>query len=61
MENTIRVIIADAGEEYRALMKEALDSEPDMEVMEAGGDGMAIYDAVVRLRPDILITYIILS
>lgn len=61
MENTIRVIIADAGEEYRALMKEALDSEPDMEVMEAGGDGMAIYDAVVRLRPDILITDIILS
>ena len=61
MENRIKVIIADSNEDYRILLAEALTAEGDIEVVEAAGDGAAAYDMVVRKKPDVIITDIVLS
>lgn len=61
MDNKTRVIIADAGEEYRALLSEILASEGDFEVVGRTGDGTSAYSLVMTEKPDVLLTDIILS
>jgi two-component system response regulator (stage 0 sporulation protein A) len=61
MENKTRVVIADAGEEYRILLSEILASEGDFEVVGCTGDGMAAYTLVLSEKPDVLLTDLILS
>lgn len=39
MDNKIRILTADAGEEFRSLLNDALSEEPDMEVIASTGDG----------------------
>ncbi|WP_424186984.1 response regulator transcription factor [Actinokineospora sp. G85] len=50
---TIRVLIADDQEMVRSAFRMILDSQPDMEVVAAVGDGRAAVDEARRLRPDV--------
>ncbi len=61
MDNKTRIIIADAGEEYRALLSEILTAEGDFEVIGRTGDGSSAYSLVMTEKPDVLLTDIILS
>ena len=61
MEKSIKVIIADSSDDYRTLLAEALASEGDIEVIKTTGDGNSAFEAVVKSKPDVLITDIILS
>lgn len=61
MDNKIKVVIADSNEDYRILLTEALNSEGDIEVAEATGDGAAAFDMILNSKPDVLITDVILS
>jgi two-component system response regulator (stage 0 sporulation protein A) len=61
MDNKTRVIIADAGEEYRILLSEILASEGDFEVAGCTGDGQTAYALVLSEKPDVLLMDLILS
>jgi two-component system response regulator (stage 0 sporulation protein A) len=61
METKTRVIIADAGEEYRMLLSEILAAEGDFQVVGCTGDGMTAYSLVLTEKPDVLLTDLILS
>ena len=61
MENKTRVIIADAGEEYRMLLYELLTSEGDFEVAGCTGDGLTAYSLVQTEKPDVVLTDLILT
>ncbi|NMA25423.1 MAG: response regulator, partial [Clostridiales bacterium] len=61
METKTRVIIADAGEEYRMLMSDILAAEGDFEVAGCTGDGLTAYSLVLKEKPDVLLTDLILS
>ncbi|ALG10814.1 response regulator [Kibdelosporangium phytohabitans] len=50
---TIRVLIADDQEMMRSAFRMILDSQPDMEVVAAVGDGEAAVEQARRLRPDV--------
>jgi two-component system response regulator (stage 0 sporulation protein A) len=61
MENKTRVIVADAGEEYRMLLYEILTAEGDFEVAGCTGDGLTAYSLVQTEKPDVLLTDLILT
>lgn len=61
MENKTRVIIADAGEEYRMLLYEILTAEGDFDVVGCTGDGQTAYALIQAEKPDVLLTDLILS
>ena len=61
MEDRIRVLIADAGDEYRKLLAETLENEGDFEVVGAVGDGFEALRAAAAEKPDVLLTDVILS
>ncbi|ONI83064.1 DNA-binding response regulator [Actinosynnema sp. ALI-1.44] len=50
---TIRVLIADDQEMMRSAFRMILDSQPDMAVVAAVGDGEAAVEQARRLRPDV--------
>ena len=47
MESKIRVLIADSSEDYRLLLSDSLDLEPDIEVIGAAGDGVEALDVAL--------------
>lgn len=61
MDKKIRVIIADAGEEYRILLHEVLTAEGDFEVVGITGEGPRVCALVQSEKPDVLLTDLILS
>ena len=61
MEKQIRILIADANEDYRKILAGALEAEEDMSVAADTGDGQKAYDLLCQLHPDILLTDIVLS
>jgi DNA-binding NarL/FixJ family response regulator len=50
---SIRVLIAGDQEMMRSAFRMILDSQPDIEVIAAVGDGRAAVDEARRLRPDV--------
>ena len=61
MENTIKVFIADAGEEYRILVKDLLEAEGSFTIVGSTGDGNDAARCIVETRPDVVLLDIILS
>ena len=60
MENTIRILIADAGDDSRGLLAELLEEQPDMQVAGCAADGQEALTLARQLRPDILLTDLVL-
>jgi two-component system response regulator (stage 0 sporulation protein A) len=61
MQSKIKIVLADSGEEYRKLLSDMLRAEGDFIVSGATGDGTAALSDIIREKPDVLITDIILS
>ncbi len=61
MDRKTRVLIADAGEEYRVLLSEIIRAEGDLETVGSTGDGFKALEMVRSEKPDVLLTDIILS
>src|SRR3954454_7763145 len=50
-----RVFIADDVEALRALWREFLEADPDIEIVGEAGDGQAALEGVRATRPDVLV------
>ena len=61
MEEKIRILIADSGEDYRKLLAEMLENEGDFEVIGGTGDGRAALEMIDKKQPDVVLTDLILS
>lgn len=60
METKIRVLIADPNEDLRLLLKDALESEEDMEVAATASDGPEALRLIAEKKPDIVLLELIL-
>ncbi len=61
METGKRVIIADAGVEFRAILAHAMAGEPDFQVVGETGDGEELVRLVRELRPDAVVMEMVLT
>ena len=60
METKIRVLIADAGEDFRLLLSDALRQEDDMEIVGTAADGAEALALLEREKPDVLLLDLVL-
>ena len=60
MQAKIKVLIADSGEDFRALLAERLSAEEDIEVVAAASDGLEALALTAELRPDVLVMDVVL-
>ena len=60
METKIRVLIADPGEDFRRMLADIIDEEGDMEVVGSTGDGAEALALALSLRPELLLTELLL-
>ncbi len=61
METKTRILIADAGEDYRMLLADILTGEGDMEVVGMASDGMEALEKIAELKPDVVLLDLVLS
>ena len=61
MEKKTRVLLADPAEEQREMLAEVLAAEGDVEIVAATGDGLQTVELVRKLKPDVVVTDVILS
>ena len=55
METKIKVLIADPGEEFRLLLADAVEREPDLELAGLASDGIQALDKLSSSRPDAVV------
>ena len=60
METKIKVLIADAGEEFRGLLRESLNAEGDLEVVGTAADGVEALELLSVQRPEVLLMDLVL-
>ena len=60
METKIRVLIADASEDFRLLLADTLRAEGDMEVVGTAADGAEALSLLEREQPDVLLLDLVL-
>ena len=60
MGKKMRVILADAGEEYRLLLKQALEETGEFDVVGCTGNGREAQELVAHYQPEMLITDLLL-
>ena len=61
METGKRIVIADAGVEFRAILAQAAAGEPDLQVVGETGDGEELVRMVRQLRPDAVVMELVLT
>lgn len=61
MEMMKRLVIADAGDEFRHHLVESIQAEPDLEVVGETGDGYQLLNLTRELEPDAIVMEMVLS
>ncbi len=61
MEKQIRILIADANDDFRTILSDALNSESDLSVVGSTGNGAKAFELIKQLEPDVLLTDLFLS
>lgn len=60
MENRRRVILADANESFRTMLREVIDATDDFSVVASVGDGNEALEQVRTLIPDLMLMDVVL-
>jgi two-component system response regulator (stage 0 sporulation protein A) len=61
MQAKTKLVLADAGDDYRMLMRTLMEDEGDLVVLGATADGAEAFELVRATRPDVLLTDVVLS
>ncbi len=61
MEGRKKILLADAGEDYRRVLAETLSQEADIQLMGQTGDGQELLQMVEQYKPDLIVMDVILS
>ena len=61
MDEQIRILLADASEEFRGLFREMLDGEAGLELVGQTGDGEELLRLMHQLRPDVVVMDLLLT
>ena len=61
MEARKKILIADAGEDYRKVLVESISAEPNMQIVGQTGDGQELLQMVREQKPDLIVMDIILA
>ena len=61
MDQKISILIADTSEDFRAVLKESLEAEADMEVVGSTDNGLEAMELMAAKRPRVLVTDVILA
>lgn len=61
MEARKKVLVADAGVDYRKVLVEAISGEPDVQVVGQTGDGQELLRLIQEQKPDLIVMDIILA
>ena len=60
MANEVRVLLADASEEYRILLKDTIEESGEFQVVGSTGDGEELVQMVAELQPQLVIMDVVL-
>ena len=60
MESKARVILADASEEFRIVLKDTIEETGEFEVVGSTGDGVQLVELVAELKPQLVIMDLVL-
>ena len=60
MENRSTIVLADANEEFRSSLQQAIEETGEFTVVGSTGDGMAALQLVAELRPQLLVADLLL-
>ena len=61
MEARKKILVADAGEDYRKVLIEAIGAEPSMHIVGQTGDGQELLQMVRDEKPDLIVMDVILT
>ena len=61
METKKRVLVADASEEFRKLLADAIRQEADLEVAGVTGNGEELLELAQRCQPDVIVMDMVLT
>lgn len=59
-KKTIRILIADDNDDFRATLGEYLNKDSELEVIKAARDGEEAYDNIIKLKPDVALLDVIM-
>ena len=60
MENRIKVVLADANENFRTMLQQTIENTGEFDVVGSAGDGAEAWKMIERERPQLVITDVIL-
>ena len=55
MDNRKTVLLADANEEFRTMLRESIEKEEEFTVVGSTGDGMEAFQMLEAIQPDLII------
>lgn len=61
MEARKKILVADAGEDYRKVLVEAISGEPNIHVAAQTGDGQELLELIREHKPDLVVMDIVLA
>ena len=61
MESSIRILIADASEDFRDALADAINAEEDLQLVGAADSGQEALSLIDSLSPDVLVTDLVLT
>lgn len=60
MESNLRILIVDANEDFRTILREVISDEEDMQVAGTANDGKEALSLIAKLRPDVVLLDLVL-
>ena len=61
METKMKIMIADSGDDFKAMLTDIIHMSSDLEVVGSASDGVETLEQVARLKPDVLLLDLVLT
>ena len=61
MSELKRIVLADASEEFRRMLADMMEDEPDLSVVGQTGSGEELLELIARHRPDVVVMDLMLT